>query len=201
MAKTEEKKAELEEDISALTAKIDKAVATSASLKAEVKELQAELAALAKLQSEMDKIRAEENAAYTKAKADLELGLTGVRNALSVLRDFYGGAAAASASMLQDDQPAKPVVHSKAGGAGGSIIGILEVVESDFANSLAKEEAEESDSAAEYDKTTQENSVTKTMKTQDVTYKTKEFKSLDKSVAEYDKTTQENSVTKTMKTQ
>merc|ERR1740121_2516352 len=88
--------------------------------------------------------------------------------------------------MLQDDatQPAKPVVHSAASGAGGSIIGILEVVESDFAKSLATEEAEEVDAQALYDKTTQENKVTKTMKSQDVTYKVKEFKSLDKSVAD-----------------
>merc|ERR1712151_1206174 len=48
----------------------------------------------------------------------------------------------------------------------------------------AKEEAEESDAQAEYDKTTQENEVTKTMKSQDVVYKTKEFKSLDKSIAD-----------------
>mmetsp|Transcript_53759 Transcript_53759/g.150192 ORF Transcript_53759/g.150192 Transcript_53759/m.150192 type:complete len:711 (-) Transcript_53759:135-2267(-) len=184
MAKTEEKKSELEEDISALTAKIDKAVATSTSLKADVKELQGELAALAKLQAEMDKIRSAENAAYTKAKAELTLGLRGVRDALSVLRAYYGGAA----SMLQggagDWQPAKPVLHSAATGAGSSIVGILEVVESDFAKNLAQEESEEADSQAEYDKATQENKVTNTMKSQDVVYKTKEYKSLDKSVAD-----------------
>jgi septal ring factor EnvC (AmiA/AmiB activator) len=183
MAKTEEKKSELEEDISALTAKIDKAAAKSAQLKQEVKDLSAELAALAKLQAEMDSVRSDENAAYNKAKSELTLGLKGVRDALSVLREYYGGAAA---SMLQegDDQPAKPILHSKAEGAGSSIIGILEVVESDFAKSLAQEEAEESDSQAEYDKTTQENEVTKTMKSQDVVYKVKEFKGLDKAVAE-----------------
>merc|ERR1719313_2512419 len=53
MAKTEEKKGELEDDIAKLTAKIDKAAATSAKLKEEVKQLQAELAELAKLQAEM----------------------------------------------------------------------------------------------------------------------------------------------------
>jgi hypothetical protein len=184
IAKTEEKKSELEEDISTLTAKIDKAVATSTSLKADVKELQGELAALAKLQAEMDSIRSEQNAAYTKAKAELTLGLKGVRDALSVLRTYYGGAA----SMLQggagDWQPAKPVLHTAALGAGGSIIGILEVVESDFAKNLAQEESEEADAQAEYDKTTQENKVTKTMKSQDVVYKTQEYKSLDKSVAD-----------------
>ncbi|CAK0879242.1 unnamed protein product [Prorocentrum cordatum] len=184
MAKSEEKKGELEEDISTLTAKIDKALATSASLKADVAELQGELAALAKLQSEMDSIRSEQNAAYTTARADLTLGLKGVRDALSVLRAYYGGAA----SMLQggagDWQPAKPVLHSAATGAGSSIVGILEVVESDFAKNLAQEESEEADAQAEYDKATQENKVTNTMKSQDVVYKTKEYKSLDKSVAD-----------------
>jgi len=184
MAKTEEKKSELEEDISTLTAKIDKAVATSTSLKADVKELQGELAALAKLQAEMDKIRSEENAAYTKAKAELTLGLRGVRDALSVLRAYYGGAASMLQGGADDGQPAKPILHSAASGAGSSIVGILEVVESDFAKNLAQEESEEADSQAEYDKATQENKVTNTMKSQDVVYKTKEFKSLDKSVAD-----------------
>merc|ERR1711920_1188129 len=142
--------------------------------------LQGELAALAKLQAEMDKIRAEQNADYNQAKADLTLGLDGVRKALGVLRDYYGSAAV----FLQNSQPAKPELHSKATGAGESIIGILEVVESDFATNLAKEETEEADAAAEYDKTTQENKVTATLKNQDVKYKTQEFTGLDKSISE-----------------
>merc|ERR1719201_2893914 len=85
-------------------------------------------------------------------------------------------------AMMQ--QPAMPEKHSKAGGAGGSIISMLEVVESDFAKDLAVEETEEADSEAEYQKTTQMNKVTKTMKEQDVKYKTKEFKGLDKSISE-----------------
>merc|ERR1719382_1209786 len=179
MAKTEAKQTELEEDIAKLTSKIDSAAARSAGLKQEVKELQAELAALAKLQAEMDKIRSESHADYVQAKADLELGLEGVRKALSVLRDYYGGSAAAFVQ-----QPARPELHEKAEGAGSSIIGILEVVESDFANNLAKEETEEADAASEYEKTTQENKVTSTLKDQEVKYKTQEFTGLDKSIAE-----------------
>merc|ERR1712048_518392 len=75
MAKTEEKKADLEGTVSKLTAKIDQDAATSAKRKEEVKELQARLAALAKEQTTMDQIRAEENADYMQAKEDLELGL------------------------------------------------------------------------------------------------------------------------------
>merc|ERR1719409_1152038 len=90
--------------------------AASAKLKAEVKELQSELAALAKLQAEMDKTRMDQNAAYKAAKADLELGIAGVQQALGILREYYA-APEAEAGLLQ--QPAKPVTHKKAAGAGG----------------------------------------------------------------------------------
>merc|ERR1719215_866921 len=170
MAKTEEKKGDLEDDISKLTSKIDKAASASASLKEAVQRLQSELSALAKSQAEVDKIRRESNAAYGQAKVDLESGLQGVRKALSVLRDYYSSGEAAS--MLQDgadvsaamQQPAAPEQHTKASGAGSSIIGILEVVESDFARNLATEEAEEADAQSEYEKTSQENEVTRTLK-------------------------------------
>merc|ERR1719399_998562 len=160
MAKTEAKKSELHDTIAKLTNKIDQAAARSASLKDEVTELEAELAALAKSQAEMDKIRSEEKADFDVAKAELTQGLTGVRKALGVLRDYYGGAAA----LVQEDaifdaamkHPAVPQQHEKAGGAGGSIINILEVCESDFANNLSKEETEEADAVSEYEKTTQE---------------------------------------------
>merc|ERR1719188_1414112 len=128
----------------------------------------------------MDDIRQQEHAAFVQAKADLELGLEGVRQALTTLREYYGGAA----SMLQQPQPAKPLLHTPATGAGNSIIGILEVVESDFAKNLAKETTEEDDAEAEYQRTTQANKVTKTLKDQDVKYKTQEFQGLDKSGAD-----------------
>merc|ERR1719267_428202 len=189
MSKTEEKKGELEDDIAKLTSKIDKAAATSAQLKEEVKVLQEELAELAKRQAEMDKVRADQHAAFAQAKADLELGISGVQKALEVLRAYYEGEKAA---LVQDDakfgafmqQPPKPELHKPAGGAGGGIIDILEVVEEDFAKSLAEEETAEADAADEYEKMTQENKVTKTMKEQDVKYKTQEFTALDKAITE-----------------
>jgi len=189
MAKTSAKKAELEADIRKLTSKIDVAAAKSAGLKEDVKELQAELAALAKSQSEMDTIRAEEKSAFDAAKADLELGISGVQKALGALRDYYQGAAfmqntAKFDAFMQNQQPAAPQGHSKAAGAGGSIIDILEVVESDFAKNLAAEETEESSAVSTYERTTQENKLSTTMKSQDAKYKTKEFKGLDKSISD-----------------
>jgi len=178
MAKTESKKAELEADIAKLSNKIDKDTSASTQLKEEVTQLEAELASLAKSQAEMDSIRRETHANFETAQSELTQGLTGVRKALGVLRDYYGGAAA----FVQ--QPAPPQQHAKAGGAGGSIINILEVCESDFATNLAKEESEEADAQSEYEKTTQENKVSKAMKGQDATYKTAEAASLDKTISE-----------------
>jgi len=191
MANTKAKKEELGFTISKLTSKVDSRAAKSASLKESVKTLQSELAKLSKSQAEMDTMRRESKADFTQAKTDLDAGLSGVRKALSVLRDYYGGASA-SAAMLQDGadmatsmkQPAMPSQHSKSGGAGGSIIDILEVVESDFAKNLAMEETQEADAANEYERISQENKVTKGMKEQGVKYETQEFKGLDKDIAE-----------------
>merc|ERR1712151_706823 len=55
---------------------------------------------------------------------------------------------------------------------------------SDFAANLAKENTQESDAAAAYEKTTDANKIEKATVEQDVKYKTQEFKGLDKTVAE-----------------
>jgi len=192
MAKTADKKEELTNAVEKLVTKIDKAVSMSAKLKEESAELQQELSAMAKAQYEMDKARKDESEAFNVAKADLEAGVAGVQKALQVLRDYYG-----SASLLQGDddfggqmsslvqQPAPPAAHSKSNGAGGTIIGMLEVVESDFSKTLTEETVAEDEAQASYDKQTQANKVTKAMNEQDIKYKTAESKSLDKSVAEY----------------
>jgi len=188
LAKTEAKNSELDNEIAKLTSKIDLAAAKSAGLKDDVKTLQAELATLAKQQASMDGIRAEEKAAFDTANAELSAGITGVQKALGVLRDYYQGGAAFVQGSAQFDafmqQPAAPKQHAAAGGAGGSIISILEVVESDFTKNLATEQTGEADAVAVYEKTTQENKVSTTMKSQDSKYKTKEFKGLDKSISD-----------------
>lgn len=178
MGKTETKKGELDSVVEKLTTKIDQDSARSAELKGEVKELQQTLAALASEQAEMDKMRQETHADFVQAKEDLSLGLTGVRKALGVLREYYGG----SAALLQ--QPDMPKKHSKSGGAGGSIISLLEVCESDFASNLAKEETAEATRVEAYDQNTQENKMTKTQSEQDVKYKSQEAIGLDKTVSE-----------------
>jgi len=179
LSKTTEKKTALDTEIAKLTTKIDRATAHSSALKGEVAELQEELATMEKEQTDNTKWRDDEHAEYLVAKADLEQGLTGVRKALDVLRGYYGGAA-----FVQQPEPPKPETHDASTGAGQSIIGVLEVVESDFADNLAKVETEESDAQSTYETYTQDYKVNKAQKDQDVKYKTQEFTGLDKNIAD-----------------
>merc|ERR1719326_14218 len=97
----------------------------------------------------------------------MEEGLEGVKLALKILREYYA-----------KDQ------STAATGAGGGIIGMLEVVESDFSKGLAEMITAEETALAEYEQLTKENEIAKVTKEQDVKYKTKESKSLDTGVTE-----------------
>jgi hypothetical protein len=184
MSKTEAKKADLEGTVKKLTNSIDKSSARSAQLKEEVTVLQAELANLAKEQQAMDAVRKDGNGVYVAEKAALDKGLAGIRKALQILRDYF--AAGASASLVQTDasQPAAPSGHAADAGAGGSIISILEVAESDMAKELVKVETQEADEVAAYEETTESNKMTGIAKNQDVKYKNQEAAGLDKSITE-----------------
>jgi len=185
IAETQTKRADKNSEIEKLTTTIDQKSAESEKLKGEVKVLQAELAKLAASQAEMDKIREEEHAAYLKNRAAMELGLGGVRKALQILRDYYAGASGG---------------HVEASGAGAGIVGLLEVVESDFSKSLAEMIATEETAQADYDAQTKENEIEKTTKDQDVKYKTKFYTDLDKAIAELkgDRTGVENELAAVM---
>jgi chromosome segregation ATPase len=163
-----EKKEKRETEIEKLSTAIDEMSAKSAQLKEEVATLEKELKEIANSQVEMDKIRADENAEYKEVKADLELGIEGVKKALKILRDYYS----------------KDAAHDSAEGASSGIMGLLEVCLSDFEKNLADATGEEETAQSEYDKQTKENEVQTTKKNQDVKYKTKEAKDLDKETAE-----------------
>merc|ERR1719433_1780395 len=168
LAETNAKKDDKTSEIKKLTTKIDQMTSRSAQLKEEVAELQKGLSALAKAQAEMDKIRLEEKEAYSKAKEEMEMGIKGVQMALKVLREYY----------------AKDKAHAADEGGGAGIIGLLEVVESDFSKGLIEMTSTEEAAAAAYDAETKENEIEKVTKEQDVKYKNEEAAGLDKATAE-----------------
>jgi len=151
-----------------LSTKIAQDKAASAKLKEEVATLQNELAGMAKAKAEADQLRSENKAAFDKNSAEMNMGIEGVKKALSVLKDYY----------------AKDASHSAAEGAGNGVISLLEVVESDFTKGLADMTAEEGAAASDHVAFSKENEISNTMKSQDVKYKTKDAAGLDKNVAD-----------------
>jgi len=128
--------------------------------------LESELAAIAAAQKQATEMRQAEAAAWKDAKADYEAGVEGVGMALQVLRDYY---AEKDAAFVQ-------VSHDKAAGAATGIIGMLEVVESDFTKNLAEGSAAEAMAVESYEKLTQDNKIATAEKSTAVKYKTKDSK-------------------------
>jgi len=169
MSEANAKKDDLTAQSDKLSTKIAQDKAASAKLKEEVATLQSELAAMAKAKAEADSLRAEEKAAYEKNSAEMELGISGVKKALQVLKEYYAKA----------DKS-----HGAADGAGSGIIGLLEVCESDFTKGLTEMTAEEQTAAADYESYSKQDQIDVAAKGQDVKYKTKEAAGLDKAVSE-----------------
>merc|ERR1719401_534182 len=138
MADTTAKKEEKTGAIEKLSTKIDQMTANSAQLKSSTATLQKELADLAASQQQMDKMRKEENSLFSTQKKELTEGISGVQLALKTLREYYA----------QDKD------HEAKEGAASSIIGLLEVCESDFTKSLAEITTAEDSAQSEYEETT-----------------------------------------------
>merc|ERR1719353_2423503 len=169
MSETTAKKDELTAESDKLSTKIAQDKAASAKLKEEVATLQKELADMAKAKADADELRAQEKATFEKNSAEMELGIEGVKKALSVLKEYYAKA----------DKS-----HGSADGAGSGIIGMLEVAESDFTKGLTEMTAAEETAAADYKAYCKEDEIATTTKQKDVEYKTKEAAGLDKAVTE-----------------
>lgn len=191
MGHTEQTKGERQDDIEEMTVHLESMTAEVARLQEDLKTLSTEMSDLFKGQAEMDRIRKEEHTAMLVAASDLKEGLAGVQRALQILRDYYGGAGAAS--LLQEDVAAdmtqeaqQKQAHQESGGssAGGGIIGLLEVVEADFAKSLTETQTLEQTSQEQYDKLTQEIRVTGATQEKDVQHNNEEKAKLRKNSAQ-----------------
>merc|ERR1719380_589750 len=170
MSDTSKSKASKTSEVDKLQTRIDTQSSESLSLREQVSILQKELLAIMSTQQEMDRMRKEEHALVLKTKPELEQGREGIKKALKVLRKYYS---------QEDDKS-----HDAQDSGGTSIIGMLEVVESDIAKAIANLDEQEDSSQAQYVEQTNENNLAKAVKTQDVTYKTKQIKALSKVTSE-----------------
>jgi cell division septum initiation protein DivIVA len=175
LGKNEVTRKEKTEAVELLTAEIDKLEAEIAKLTEEISDLTKAVAELDAAVAKATKLREEEKAKNAETIEDAKTAQKAVEQALQVLKDFYEKAGDATALLQQ--QPEAPEIFDKPykgmGGESGGVLGMLEVILSDFARLEADTKAAEEASQAEYDKFMTDSTVDKEQKTQDIKHKTK----------------------------
>jgi len=160
--------------VETLHAEIDQLETSIAKLTEEIAAHTKEEAELRKAVEEATELRKKEKEKNLQTIADAQEAQTAVAQALVVLKEFY--AKAAEATALVQQQPEAPEIFDKPytgmGGEAGGVVGMLEVIESDFARLEADTEAAEAAAQKEYDTFMTDSKVDKEGKEKDVTYKT-----------------------------
>merc|ERR1719465_70741 len=102
---------------------------------------------------------------------DAEEAQTAVSQALSVLKDFYAKAATATALVQGKEEPKKNPFQKAYTGMGGEntgVIGMLEVIGSDFARLETETEAAEAQAAKEFERFSVSSAKDKSVKNQEM---------------------------------
>jgi len=175
LSTNEQTRKEKTEAVETLHAEIDELQASIAKLTEQITELTEAVAALDAAVAKATALREEEKAKNTETIKDSQEAQTAVAQALTVLKEFYAKAGEATALLQQ--QPESPEIFDKPykgmSGESGGVIGMLEVIQSDFARLEAETKAAEAQAQKEYDDFMTDSSVDKAQKTKDIEHKTK----------------------------
>jgi len=167
------------------TAKVEELSATIEGLSASIVEMAATIAKLSQEQADLTKAMAEATELREKEKAenldtiaDSKAGSEAVKQAIVVLKEFYSSQAA----FLQQKQVPEMAAYKGMQSSKGGVIGMLEVIETDFLRLQAETEASEGAAATEYAEFMSASTASKKLKHE------AEFKlKLEKDQAEFEK--------------
>jgi len=206
LTQTSEKLSQLEDDSQKLSSVIDQESATSAEAKEAVKQLEARKYEVEVEQNKITAIRQKDKAAFEKTKANLQAGLDGVRKGAVVLQNYIQSQQVdGHEDSRNDDEIISNIQIHHVDGHDDSrkddetmvdgshhnhdndtshigiayVVRILEMIESDFATTLAKQETEESDAQNAYEKVTKDNELEIAMLEQDIKFKVVLYKGRD----------------------
>merc|ERR1711865_596057 len=169
LSTNEQTRKEKTEAVETLHAEIDELEASIAKLTEDITDLTKAVADLDAAVAAATNIREEEKAKNTVTIKDSQDAQTAVAQALSVLKDFYAKAAEAT-SFVQEpevfDEPYKGM-----GSENGGVVGMIEVIQSDFARLESETSASEAEAQKQYDEFMSDSSVDKAQKTKDIEHK------------------------------
>jgi len=170
LSTNEQTRKEKTEAVETLHAEIDQLEASIAKLTEDISELTKAVAELDAAMAKATKLRQEEKATNTETISDAGEAQTAVAQALTVLKEFYAKAAEATAFVQQPEIFDKPYKGMQA--ENGGVVGMLEVIESDFARLESDTKAAEATAQKEYDQFMTDSKVDKSEKSTDIEHKT-----------------------------
>merc|ERR1719378_1367207 len=178
MAEATEERGKKTSEADKLTAEIAQLAGEIETMGATIEKLAAEQAALTKAMAEATEQREKENAENEATIKDAKAAQEAVKQALEILHEFYSSQEA----MLQTRQVPELAPYKGMHSAKKGVIGMLEVILSDFARLEAETTAAEKQAAAEYDEFMEDSKADKLAKhNREVKLK------LDKDQAEFEK--------------
>jgi len=157
--------------VETLHAEIDELEASIAKLTEDITDLTKAVAELDAAMAKATKLRQEEKAKNTETISDADAAQTAVAQALTVLKEFYAKAGEATA-FVQAEPEIFDSAYKGMGAESGGVVGMLEVIESDFARLESETKAAEATAQKEYDEFMTESKVDKTAKSTDIEHKT-----------------------------
>merc|ERR1719188_1042712 len=145
LSTNEQTRKEKTEAVESLHAEIDELEASIQKLTEEITALTEAVAELDAAMAKATKLRQAEKAENTQTMEDAAVAQTAVAQAITVLKDFY--AKAGDATALLQQQPVAPEIFDRPykglQAENGGVVGMLEVIESDFARLEAETRADE----------------------------------------------------------
>jgi len=135
-------------DVSELSAKSDAETANSAKLSTQIADLSDELSGLQKKQSEATNMRTDEKKTNANVVAEAQEAQGAVTSAIKVLKDFYSSDTALVQNGAEDVMSAP---YKGMGSSSGGILGMLDVILSDFARLETQTSEAESQAQRAYD--------------------------------------------------
>merc|ERR1719453_2092610 len=157
--------------VETLHAEIDELTASIAKATQEITDLTAEIADIDKAVAEATEIREKEKADNTQTISDSQDAQTAVAQAVTVLKEFYEKAAEAT-SLIQQEPEIFDAPYQGMQSENGGVVGMLEVIQSDFARLETDTKASEAEAQRQFDEFSSESAVNRAAATKDVEHKT-----------------------------
>jgi len=173
LATNEQTRAEKTKAVETLTSEIDQLQASIAKLTEQIGKLTTAVAELDAAVAEATELRQKEKAKNSETVSDAEEAQTAVAQALTVLKEFY--AKAGEATSLMQQQPEAPEIFDEPykgmQSENGGVMGMLEVIQADFARLESETKAAEASAVKEYETFMSDSKVDKTSKSKDIEHK------------------------------